>query len=187
MKKINEESALALLFSNTKRKKRKTDLITLAKTSEYLINLYGSKKVLAEKLGLSTEMIREFLIALKLPKYIQKSISNREIDSIDTIREISTIKDKNKQILAAKLLINSYSKDVRDIKRLIKNSNITVENAKEVILGEKPKGMHIFVLDFDDEIYDFIKVQSKNMKIDPAELVRNIVKNWIVKKRKKAK
>ena len=74
-KKLDEESALAILFANTRRKKRKEDLITIARAFEYLVNLYGSKEAVAKRVGLSTEMIREFLTVLKLPREIQKLVT----------------------------------------------------------------------------------------------------------------
>ena len=182
MKILDEETALTILFANTRRKKRNNDLITIAKSCEYLTKLYGSQKAVAEKVGLSTEMIREFLSALKLPEEVQKLISDRKIDSIDIVREISVLKDPSKRIVAAKALANSLSKDVRDVKRLIKDTNLSVAEAKKAVLESKPKGLHIFMMDFDDDTYRAVIEQAKNMKVKPAELVRQIVLDWLQKR-----
>jgi hypothetical protein len=179
MRKLNEETALAIVFANTKRKKRPDDLITIANAFDYLVRLYGSQKVVAEKVGLSTEMLREFLTPLKLPEEIQKLVSDRRVDSIDIIREISALKEPSKQIAATEAFINSLSKDVRDIKRLVKDANVSVKDAKKVVLEAKPKGLHIFVMDFDDEMYRTIIKQARVLKIKPAELVKRIVKDWL--------
>ena len=104
MNKLDEETALSILFANTKRKKRTTDLLTIAKNCDYLVKLYGSQKAVSEKVGLSSEMIREFLVVLKLPKQIQDLVSERKIDSIDIVREISALKESPKQIIASKAL-----------------------------------------------------------------------------------
>jgi ParB-like chromosome segregation protein Spo0J len=181
LNQLDEETALSLIFANTKKKKRNIDLLTFAKTVDYLVRFYGSQKTVAEKVGLSTEMIREFLIPLKLPKEIQKLISDRRIDSIDTVREISVLNDPSKQIAAAKALIDSASKDVRDIKRLVNVTNVSIGDAKKAISDAKPKGLHIFVMDFDDEMYHSITKHAKVLKVKPAELVRNIVSNWLSK------
>jgi len=185
MRKLNEEAALAIVFANTKRKKRPDDLITVANTFDYLVRLYGSQKVVAEKVGLSTEMIREFLTTLKLPEEIQKLVSDRRIDGIDIIREISVLKDPSKQIAAAEAFINSLSKDVRDVKRLVKGANVPIEEAKKVVLEAKPKGLHIFMMDFDDEMYRAIIKHTRTLKIKPAELVKGIVADWLTQKAKK--
>lgn len=185
MKNLNENTALAIIFANTKRKNRNVDLLTMAKCFEYLVKLYGSQKAVAKKVGLSTEMIREFLIVLKLPIKIQKLISERRLNSIDVVREISIIKYPSKQIAAAHAFINSLSKDVRDIKRLVINAELPIEDAKKTVLDAKPKGLHIFVVDFDDETYQAITRETKTLKIKPAELIRRIVTDWLKQKTKK--
>ena len=184
MKNLNENTALAIIFANTKRKKRNVDLLTMAKCFEHLVKLHGSQKAVAKKVGLSTEMIREFLIVLELPIEVQKLVSERRIDSIDVVREISIIKDSSKQIVAAHAFINSLSKDVRDIKRLVKNADLPIEDAKKTVLDEKPKGLHIFIMDFDDETYRAFIREAKTLKIKPAELVRGIVTEWLKQKTK---
>ncbi len=185
MKNLNENTALAIIFANTKRKNRNVDLLTMAKCFEYLVKLYGSQKAVAKKVGLSTEMIREFLIVLKLPIKIQKLVSERRLNSIDVVREISIIKYPSKQIAAAHAFINSLSKDVRDIKRLVKNAELPIEDAKKTVLDAKPKRLHIFVIDFDDETHQAITREAKTLKIKPAELVRRIVTDWLKQKTKK--
>jgi hypothetical protein len=187
MNNLNENTAFAIIFANTKRKNRNVDLLTIAKCFEHLVKLYGSQKAVANKVGLSIEMIREFLIVLKLPIKIQKLVSERRIDSIDVVREISIIKYPSKQIKAAHAFINSLSKDVRDIKRLVKKSKLPIEDAKKIILDAKPKGLHIFIMDFNDETYQAIIKEAKALKIKPAELVKGIVTNWLKQKTKKEK
>jgi len=185
MKNLDEKTALATIFSNTKRKKRNVDLLTIAKNCDYLVKLYGSQKTVAEKVGLSTEMIREFLAVLKLPTEIQTLVSKRKIDSIDIVREISALKEQSKQIAAAEAFIDSLSKDVRDIRRLVKDANVPIKDAKKVVLEAKPKGLHIFVMDFDDEMYRAIIKHARTLKIKPAELVKGIVADWLTQKAKK--
>lgn len=184
MNKLDEETALSILFANTKRKKRTTDLLTIAKNCDYLVKLYGSQKAVSEKVGLSSEMIREFLVVLKLPKQIQDLVSERKIDSIDIVREISALKESPKQIIASKAFINSLTKDVRDIKRLIKNTNISVQNAKKSVLDAKPEELHIFIMDFNDEMYQAIIENAKASRVKPTELVRRIVIDWLKKQEK---
>lgn len=183
MRELDEDTALATIFANTRRKKRTENLLTIAQSFKYLVELYGSQKAVADKVGLSTEMIREFLIVLKLPVEVQQLISSRQIDSVDVAREISAIKDPLKQVVTAKILADALSEDVRDIKRLIKDTNFPIEEAKKIILESKPRGLHIFMMDFDDEIYKLIIKQAKSMKIKPAELVKEIVTDWLKTKR----
>ncbi|TKJ38465.1 hypothetical protein CEE36_10695 [candidate division TA06 bacterium B3_TA06] len=183
MRKIdNETTALAIVFANTQRKKRKEDLVTIAKAFKYLVDLYGSQRAAGEQVGLSSSMVGQFLAVLKLHPEVQNLIAEREIDSVDIAKELAVLKDPAKQIAAAKAIINSQSKDVRDIKRLIKNTDIPAKDAKKLILDEK--GLHVFIMDFDDEIYRGLIKIATDRKIDPADLVREIVIDWVVQKAK---
>lgn len=186
MKKLDEETALAIVFANTKRKKRTENLLTIAKAFDYLVKSYGSPKAVAERVGLSTEMIRQFLAVLKLPAEVQRMFSNRELDSVDVAKELLALSDPARQIVAAKAIADSLSKDARDIKRLIKAVKLSAGEAKKIVLDAKPKGLHIFMIDLDDETYGAITKQAKNMKIQPVELVRGIVTNWLKQTTKKS-
>lgn len=189
MTKLDEDTALAIVFANTKRKKRIDDLLTIAKACEYLVKLnkYGSQQAVAKRVGLSAEMIRQFLTVLKLSKEIQELVSKRKIDSVDMVKEIAVIKDQPKQIAVAHAFMNSLSKDARDIKRLVKDVNLPSGDAKKTVLDAKPKGLHLFVMDFDDEMYQAILTNTKTLNVKPAELVREIIKNWLKRKARTGK
>jgi len=171
--------ALAIVFANTHRKKRKENLLTIAEAFEYLTKLYGSREAVAKKVGLSAEMIREFLTVLKLPQKVQRLFFHRQLDNVDVAKELSALNSPAKQIAAAKVIADSLSKDVRDIKRLVKRENIPVENAKKAVSDAKPKGLHVFIIDFDDEMYRAIMRQAKILKTKAVELVREIVIDWL--------
>jgi len=179
MKQLDEETALGILFGNTKKKKRTADLLTLAKSCKFLVDKYGSRKIVAQKLGLSAEMIREILLPLQTPKEIQDLISERKIDSIDVVREIASLKLPSKQVEAGYALLKIPTKDVRDIKRLIKESGVTIDEAKEIILDLKPQGLHIFIIDFDDKTYEVIRTQAKKLGFSPAILVKGLIQSWL--------
>lgn len=179
MKELDEATALSILFSNTRRKKRNVDLLTIAKSCEYLVGLYGSQRAVADRIGISAEMIREFLTTLKLPASVQELVSSRRIDSIDIVRELSALSDSSKQSAAAEALVHTPSKDVRDIRRLIRGTEVSIEDAIKVVSVAKPKGLHIFLLDFDDETYKAIMKQSTLANTKPAELLRSIVTDWL--------
>lgn len=185
MKQLDEETALAIIYSNTRRKpeSRKEDILTIAHCFNYLIKLYGSRKAVSEKTDLSEEMIRQFLTALKLPKDIQDMIADRKIDSVDAIRNLAALKDTKKQFETATIYVNSQSQDARDIKRLVKKGKLEAKEAKKIIEKAKPKGFHVFVMDFSDNTYKDIVKSSKSLKVKPAELVRKIVVEWLDKNR----
>lgn len=175
----NEKSALALLFGNTKRKSRSTDLLTLAHAADYLVRRYGSQKAVASRLGLSAEMIREFLSALRLPSSVQAMIADRTIDRLDVVRELASLPDAESQVEAARIVAACASKDVRDIKRLVKHGGVEVTHAQKAVLDAKPKGFHIFLIDLSDEHYRALLNFSRDLSTGPAELARHIIVDWI--------
>ena len=187
MKEYNPDIDLALVIANTKRKPgtRVKDIITIAKAIERLVKYYGSKEKLGKVVDLSSEMIREFLTALKLPKEVQKMIEKRKIDKIDVVRKIATFTEAPEQMNAAEVFATLSSDEARDILRLVKTTGVSIEEAKRVILEAKPKGFHIFMIDFDDEIYRALLELSKKHNIKPAELVRNIIIDWLKQDKEK--
>lgn len=180
MKAFDEQSALSILFSNTRRKKRATDLLTIAQSCEYLTQLYGSQKAVAEKVGLSTEMIREFRKLLSLSQPVRHLISTRQIDRLDVAYRISMLDDPARQIAAAKAVANlQLSKDVRDVIRLAESADLPLEESKRMILESKPKGLHIFIVDFDDRTYEALTKEARAYDVDAADLVKAIVADWL--------
>jgi len=183
MNGLDEDTALSILFANTRRTRRNVDLITVAESCEYLVDLYGSQKAVAEKVGLSAEMIREFRKLLNLPKEVKDLISSREIDRLDVAYRISMLQEPEKQVAAARTIANlPSSKDVRDILRLSESADLPIEESKKMVLDAKPKGLHIFIVDFDDEAYSALMDEAKALEVETAELVKEIVTDWLQRK-----
>lgn len=183
MKKMDEVQALAIIFGNTKRKKRKENLITIAKAFQYLVKVYGSQQAVAQKVGLSAEMIRQFLTVLKLEPKVQELFLTRQIDSVDTAKELVRLKERDKQIALAQKIANLTSKDARDIKRAVAVDNIRVRDAVRVVLKEKRKRLHLFMLDLEDDVYRGIRKKAKALKTTPAELMKDVIKKWLADKK----
>jgi hypothetical protein len=180
MRRLDEDTALSILFANTKKTKRPADLLTVAESCHYLVNLYGASRIVAEKAGLSAEMIREFCSLLKLPGEVKNLIRDRRIDKLDVAYRLSTLGGPAEQVAAAGALWSvPSSKDVRDIIRLVKRTHLPIEDAKRMVLEAKPKALHLFVVDFDDAAYVAITEHAKRLGLDPAELVRDIVADWL--------
>jgi len=172
---MNEIEAKQIVFANIKRKKRKKDLVTIARALDWLVRHRGSRAQVAGEFGLSTEMIRQFLTVLKLPPEVQKLFHDRTLDSVDVAKEIATLRDRDKQIHLAHRIGDAETKDTRDIKRLVKQGGTEIDDAKRTILGAKERGLHVFLVDFDDDTFRLIKERSRKAGVEPAEFVRRIV------------
>ncbi len=179
MKKLDEISALQIVFGNIRRKRRKENLVIIAKAFECLVKHYGSQKAVAEKVGISAEMIRQFLSVLKLPTEVQKLFIKREIDSVDAAKELAVLKGQHKQIRMAIKIAGVTSEDTRDIKRIFKRGTIPIDEAKRTILKAKERDLNVFILDFDDDTYRSIMKAARASRKDAAELVREIVIDWL--------
>ncbi|MCX6648541.1 MAG: hypothetical protein NTV61_04035 [Candidatus Bathyarchaeota archaeon] len=177
--KNRENELLAILFSNTKRKNRVLDLITLGTYFTELIALYQSRKKVAELIGISEEMVRQFLIPLNMPPEIQDLIKNRSIDDIDTILTLNRIKDKNLMIEITNNIINLNTKTSRDIINLIKEKNIPVTTAKDIILSYQNEKINVVLIDLDEDVYSFLKYLSIEFNVPPASLSKIILVNWL--------
>ncbi len=179
MKKYDPTKDIALVIANSRKKVRPNTLIEIAEALERLVTHYGSMTEAGKRVDLSAEMVREFLTVLKLPLEVRELIAERKIDKIDIVRKIAALEDPAQQNTAAVALSSLTSDEVRDVLRLVNTAGVSIEEAKRIVMEAKPKGFHIFMMDFDDEEYKGILLASKKLNIKPAELVRNIVRSWL--------
>ena len=179
MKQLDEEAALAIVFANTKRKRRTADLVTVAEAFEALLNIHESQKRVAQQVGLSSEMVREFRSILRLPRDVQGLIRARKIDDLETAYRISMLGSADRQREAARAALGLATKDVRDIERLVAGGGMSVPQSTKAVLKSKLAGLHVFVMDFDDDAYKAIAQVARQRSIAPAELVRQVVLRWL--------
>lgn len=185
MKKMDEITALAIVFGNIRRKKRRENLVHIAEAFDFLVKLYGSQRAVSEKVGLSAEMIRQFLTVLKLCPKVKQMFLKREIDSVDVAKELVVLKNPSKQLKAAREIAGMLSKDARDTRRLSREKNTPIEKAKQTVLAEKEKSVHLFMVDFEKDTYEKILRVAELLNRAPAELMREIVIDWLNKKEKR--
>ncbi|MHC4400857.1 MAG: hypothetical protein ACYTG0_14365 [Planctomycetota bacterium] len=188
MKALNEQTALAIVFANTKRKKRTEDLITVAEAFDHLVKLYGSQRATAKKVGFrSPEMVREFLKILSLPAEVKQLVRARKIDRLDVAYRISMLAGREEQIKAARESAGLSTDDMRDVKRLISTAGMSAEESKKKVLESRLRGLHVFVMDFDDEEYKQVISEARRKRMDPAELVKQVVIKWLQGIRRRGK
>jgi len=187
MKALDEQAALAIVFANTKRIKRTEDLVTVAEAFHHLVKLYGSQRAVAEKVGLHREMVREFLKVLSLPAEVKRLLRTRKIDRLDVAYKISMLPSGAEQIKAAKQSAALSTDDVRDVKRLMSSAGMSAEESKKKVLESRLRGLHVFIMDFDDEEYKQIISEARRKRMNPAELVKQVVVKWLEEARPRGK
>lgn len=182
---LDEETALAILFANLKGRKKK-DYLSTAKACRFLKKLYGSCAKVAEKVGVSSEIIREFDSLNDLPDEVQQMISTGNI-KLDTGYRISTkIKGKNRQIDIARVVAGVDAFDARAIIEYAqKNPEMPVEEVKSRVLGSKTKRekIHLFILPLEEATFQMLKLHSIKLKVRPEKLIEEIIKDWLGRQR----
>jgi hypothetical protein len=139
---MTELEALALLIRNAKSRSRKIDLLTLAEASQYLENLYGSKKELAMKTDIGSETFRVYGLVQRLPFEVKRLVRSRLIDNPEIIESIlrASPNNKEKQIELAEAVV-SYglnTQDTRAVEKFVRhNPDVSIGKSISRVLESK--------------------------------------------------
>jgi hypothetical protein len=79
------EAALAILIKNTRTKKRYVSLTELAASVDLAAERVGGLRDLADRLGLSPKMLRQFLAVRSLTPSVRRMFAERRLDSVDMV------------------------------------------------------------------------------------------------------
>jgi ParB-like chromosome segregation protein Spo0J len=187
LSRINEEKLLASLYVNLKGAKNKSaDWIEIATNSKKLSDYYGSPRELADKLGVSYELIRTILRLLKLPPEVRQLVKEGEI-LYDAAQRIERIRDPRRQIEVAKAAVGLTSHQTRDLIQYAKkypNSNPAEYRNKIVHSVGRKERINVVVLPLRDETYVSLREYSKNRGVSVEKLVMQIISDWASNKAK---
>ena len=173
---IDDIQELSQLLTNTSTKKRPKDLVEISEIFWKAKERYGSTEILAQKLSLSREMVREFLLVKRLPLEVKELLKTRKIDSIDAIKEISSLKTDAEKIDFAKAIIDLDSSEIRDLKQLVKFAKIPIIDAKSIILKSRLSKGHYVVIFLEDSNYQYVKTMSVEKGVSITELIEDMVR-----------
>jgi hypothetical protein len=178
---MDEDSALALLFVNLKGTKEK-DYLATAKACRFLRQKYGSFRKVAERVGVSSEIIREFDSLLNLPEEVVEIVKNKEI-RLDTGYRLSTmLKDSERQIEVARAVAGLSSHDARAvIEHARLNSDMSAMEVKEKVMSSKTiaQRLHAVILPLSEEAYSTLRTKASKLKKRPSELAKEIIEKWL--------
>jgi len=133
------EKALVRLIGSTRRGRRFKNLIEVSEEIDIAEKLLGSKKAVAKKIGVSTEMLREFTSVRKLHKSVKKMLKDECLTSVDVMYRISML-PKSEQLKVAHAYVRKElsGRDVRDVIALHKrNPKWTVQELIERIKSSR--------------------------------------------------
>lgn len=141
VKSASVNESLAVLISNTLSKKRPVSLVEIATHLKMAIEQLGSVNAVADRIGITSKMLRQFLSVDKLTPEARKYFASRELDSVDMATHLAALSEKDQISLVGsinKLKLNTG--DIRaivDVKRLYPEEPI--ESAIQRILNSKTK------------------------------------------------
>ncbi len=94
------EDALAALLANTRCVRRKLTLLQLADSIEVAAAGLGSVEAVSDRVGLSYEMLRQFLTVKKLSPKVKALITQRRIESVDIAHRLSKLPPTDQELVA---------------------------------------------------------------------------------------
>jgi len=178
MEELNEEKALTTLIIDLKKRKVIDNPFRDAECCKYLKGVYGSYKAVAEKLVISSEMIRQFAKIASLPNDVRQLLNDK---GIDILYRISLLKSDEEKVLLAKNVIDKKltSKDVRDVIYLRKKRpELTIEECIEQVIRTKPKVKNIYkvITAINEKTFKSLKARAESSKVELNELIKEILK-----------
>lgn len=144
----NLPKALAALIKNTRTQRRPLSLTEIATWLDMAINGLGSLKEVAERIGLSTKMLRQFQYVQKLSPNVQTLFGQRKLDSVDAAVHLSLLSAQDQTVVAQEIAEGQVdSADVRAITELRKK--LPKVNIDEIIERVKAtKNVRQYVAEF---------------------------------------
>jgi hypothetical protein len=141
------KDALAAVIANTRRNKRRLNLIQIAGKIA-IARKHLSKKEIADRVMLSTEMIREFERVDKLAGPLKNLVQNGTITSVDEAYRLSRLSVDDQRFLANEMVKGKLnSKDLRAIVSLKKsNPRLAIRNVIQKI--KDSRNIKEFVAEF---------------------------------------
>lgn len=131
MEKSEElDLALAKLISSTRTKKRPASIVEICDAAHTAAAELGSLSAVADRIGLSEKMLRQFTTVELLIPEVRGFVLERQIDSVDAVSHLSKMKASDQSCAAKKLIDKSWNtSDVRaflELRKLQPNSSTPI-------------------------------------------------------------
>lgn len=143
-----KEEIISRLLLNTKRNKRRDNIIKIAKDISWLKNELGNLQKVSEEIGISTGMLNRFLSVEKLSDTVKNLVENRQIDKISEVNSLSKFspidQEKIAKLLLSKQLNNQDLKTLPPLRKRYPNGDIEAL-AKKI---SKSANIKVYVINF---------------------------------------
>jgi hypothetical protein len=116
VRRTDPERAIANLIASTRTKRRNVSLLELYEWLSQAIGKLGSLQAVATTIGLSTRMLKQFLVIGKLDDSLLAHVSQRTLDSIDALNYLARFSHQDQRAILPMLLNKRLrSKDLRSV------------------------------------------------------------------------
>jgi DNA-binding transcriptional regulator YdaS (Cro superfamily) len=113
------DHALAILISNTRRNKRPLPLTEIGKWLSVAVKKLGSHSAVADRLGLSAKMLKQFSNVSRLAPDLRQLVETRKLDSLDAVSHLAVLPAKQQEIVADALAAGEINtSDIRAVAQL---------------------------------------------------------------------
>jgi len=178
-----EDALLASLYVNLKGSKtKKEDWISIATKLNKIAKTSKSRKIVAEELGVSPELIRSILSLLDLPKEAKQLVREGKI-LFDAAQRLNTIKKENR-VNVSREIVGLKSHQQREIIQYAKKyPNSSLSNYKKrVIVTPKTEKIQIAVIPLKEKTFQVLQKECKRRKISLEKILLHIIEGWIEKR-----
>ncbi|HET8671572.1 MAG TPA: hypothetical protein VFM05_13355 [Candidatus Saccharimonadales bacterium] len=166
--------ALAILISNTRSTKRPLPLTEVARWLKVAIDKLGSFSAVAERLGLSEKMLRQFSYVNRLTPSALELVATRTLDSVDAVTHLGMLPRKQQQAVVGALKSGTIeTRDIRPIVQLHRsNYSKSINEIIDRVKREKTTREYIaeFVVRGSRDRESIINALQKN--ISAKEIIR---------------
>ncbi len=173
------EELYSALYRDIKGSKIKSsDWITIAKKTQKLVKSDTMEDV-AQKLGVTPELIRSIITLLKLPHPVQRLIKQRKI-LYDAARRLTFFEAK-KAIEVANVIAGLTSHQQREVinyARKFPNSGLGSFKKRVSRPKMKAEKVYVTILPLRKENYELLATEARHQNVDLERVILNIIEEW---------
>ncbi|MBM3241381.1 hypothetical protein FJZ31_34300 [Candidatus Poribacteria bacterium] len=176
------EIVIARLIANTCRKKRPNSLIEIARDIRWLENDLGSLKAVSETIGISTDMLGQFLSVERLSPEVQNLVAERKIDLVNIVHYMRNFDSEAQQVIAREVIEGRLSgEDIRALAPLQKSlPHLTIEQLISRIQKSRDVKVYVAYFRVPPEFKNSNELKGKFEKIvGETEIVSFTVKDYV--------
>ena len=181
---FDHQSALAVCFGNLKGSKDK-DLLLTARALKYLKSLpeFGSNRKVGQQVGVSGEVVRQFISLLDLPPAVHNLIDQKKI-GLEQGRRLWEL-HRNRPLIvedAAVAMASLTAMQARDLAEYLKRDPVaSVDGVVQALADAKPlitEG-HLICAFANENEFQSLASHAQSRGIAVNDLVTEITRQWL--------